>query len=230
LRAKEVEKDVFIGVKPGEMIGRGDRLTRSKLVPVGIPRNSVGNIEDFAIRWDKVETVEGEPVWRPLAGSSLLLSNDLRTPPQELKLAKDEQAMWVPVDNRRFVPSLVVPGDRVSFIVTRGSGPTPAVRRLPASAPEEDPDSTAETTSATPVGKTRIIGPFEVLSLGNRLGSVDVMQAARIRQSQENVMTIRVRIEGGQLEQKAQDLLDELHASRFGALDVLLHSRERGER
>ena len=49
--------------------------------------------------------------------------------------------------------------------------------------------------------------------MGNRLGSAEVMRAAKIRQVQENVMLIRVVMENGGLKSPAEELLALLEAT-----------------
>jgi Flp pilus assembly protein CpaB len=226
-KSTKAEKEYFIGVKPNVTINRGDRLSEENLAPIGIPKGSVGNLDKFAIRYDDLETVKGMNVWRTLNDSALLLRDDLRTPPQELDLKEGERAMWIPIDSRAFVPSLVEPGDLVDFIVSTSliAQPTPAV-------PESDPQgaSPVPVPGPTPMGSTRgkteIIGPFKVLALGNRLGSSDVMKAARIPQTQENVMAISAKEVNGKLEEQAQKLWNILQSTNFRGVGILLRDRK----
>ena len=148
----------------------------------------------------------------------------METPPaqlsfgQNVKAGVEERAMGVPIDTRRVVPSLVEPGDMVTFIVpgsgletptpasgddepgkADGGSPSPSVKPEPGKA---EPAKTsplkptpAWSASRPPSGTPDLIGPFKVLSMGNRLGSTEVMRANRIPQSQENVMLILVHVE-----------------------------------
>ena len=128
-RSHDVEKVGFMGIDPKvTVIGRGELLREEHLVEIGIPKQSVGKLGDFAVPYSTKDTVIGQPVWRALSGGMFLLAEDLKTPPQELRLADDEKAMWIPVETRAFVPSLITPGDLVSFVVTHNqAAPTPAV-------------------------------------------------------------------------------------------------------
>ena len=231
------EKNInFIGIASDATINRGEVLREDQLVPVGIPERWVGNLRDFALLYDTRQTVIGSPAWRTIVGKTLLLAEDLKTPPQELKLGENERAMWIPVDTRGFVPSLVLPGDTVSFIASRSQmgAPTPAK-------PPEQPgaDGAGNELASAPTGPTEIIGPFTILSLGNRLGSPEVMRAAKIPQVQENVMTIAVKVikvkknpddpkspEYEELEEKAATLWKVLQATNFRQVGVLLHERK----
>ena len=124
----------------------------------------------------------------------------------------EEWAMFVPVDTRTFVPALVKPGDLVSFWTV--DAPTLAGPQggMPATVP--------------------MVGPFRVLAVGNRLSSADVMKAAGVAQTQENVMTIsigRVRSGGGtksRLDDRTIELLGYLRATNYRGMGVTLHPRE----
>ncbi len=214
--SSQIEKVNFVGVR--QRINRGDPIREDALVAMPYPRSMAHGLEEFYILWDARQTVVGRTANRPYGEGDVVLRQDLKAPPPELKLRdKNERAMWIPVDTTTFVPSLVVPGNDVSFLVSRtlpGGGPTLAV----------PPDGeTSEPEPPRPAGGTEVIGPFTVLALGNRLGSAEVMQAAKIPQLQENVITVRVKMEGDRLEPKAQKLWDLLRATNFRQVGVLLH-------
>jgi len=205
----EDEGDPPVEVKPGE------RLLRKHVVAVSIPQAQVDILDKFAFRYKDVETVINKPVSRLLVEGSLLLEDDLKTPPPELKLGENELAWPIPVDTRAFVPSLIRPGDEVWFLgaATPVAVPTPAVEEpIPESGSNGSEAVSAAGPSVTP-GSSRIIGPFTVLALGNRLGSAEVMRAAKIRQVQENVMLVKVTMKGGSLESPANELLGLLEAT-----------------
>jgi len=210
-KSQAVDKVEFVGiaseVKPGE------RLLAKYLVAVPIPKKQAEILDDFAYRFDDRQTVIDRPVSRLLSPGSLLLEDDLRTPPQQLELGKNELAWPIPVDTRAFVPSLIKPGDEVWFLgaATAVAYPTPAGNQpIPDGAPDGAPDaaeSGGPAAAPRPSAAAKIIGPFTVLALGNRLGSAEVMQAAKIRQVQENVMLVKVTMEGGSLKSPAKELL-----------------------
>lgn len=245
MRSKDVEKVSFVGIARDRTIDRGARLTDDDLVPVGIPAKWVGNLDDFAVLYADRQTVIGETVARTVIGGTLLLEQDLRTPPPELKFSEnlpegvEERAMFVPVDARAFVPTLVEPGDLVDFLVAKSrlGLPTPATPVMPDEpgnpdqpADAAEPSEPPETSRAASGGPTELIGPFKVLSLGNRLGSADVLRAARIPQVQENVMTISVHVINGELEPKAQKLAGLIQATDFRLVGILLHNRQKRKR
>ncbi len=209
-KSQSVETVNFVGVAPGVTVNPGETVLREHLVPVPIPQNHVGSLDDFAVRYKRaLDGVVNRPAPRLLKGGSLLLEQDLLTPPQQLTLGENELAWPIPVDTRAFVPSLIKPGDEVWFLgaATAVAIPTPAGNEP---IPEEDPNP-AGPPAATPArsGSTsaQIIGPFTVLALGNRLGSPEVMRRAKIRQVQENVILIKVTMVGEGLRSPADELL-----------------------
>jgi hypothetical protein len=176
-------------------------------------------------------------VYRTLEGGSLLMRTDTKTPPPELIFGEqtqpgvEEVAIGVPIDADRIVPSLIKPGDLVSFLSSRSSadGPTLASpsRPEPAKADTPQPVSSDEGEPAPPADDIERIGPFRVLSLGTRLGSVDVARAARQGAVQENVMMVAVRIENDKFEPKAMKLLRLMERSRSRALGYVLHAPQK---
>jgi hypothetical protein len=171
-------------------------LELSDLVEIPIPKDSVGNLDEFGIRWSARHSVIGESMSRYRPVGSLLLQEDTKTPPPEIKLGPGEGLVWLPVDVRTFVPSLVVPGDQVSFLVPTAPA---GVKSIVA----EDP-AAKEPQPAAPSEPFTTLGPFTVLSLGNRLGSPEVLKSARIQQLQENVMGVKAHVDENH---KIQDAL-----------------------
>ena len=231
-RSRDVEKIAFVGIKADKVVGRGEPLVEENLEPVEIPRRWVGNLGNFAVKWEARATVTGRRVWRTLEGGSLLLLADLKNPPQELVFGQnlpqgtEERAWGVPIDTRRFVASLVQPGDMVDFLVTGSRAEFPTLA-LPGKGPAEPAKvaSAAAAPHGQPGDGVEIIGPFKVLSIGNRLGNADVMQAAKIQQFQENVMMIAVRYENGKLQPNAARLLRIIDQTNSRPLIYQLHSR-----
>lgn len=208
-QSQQVEMVAFIGIHPDQYVERGERLRSEHLAPVRIPKNAVANLQEFAVPDSARGAVIGQAVARPLEGSRLLLRDDLDTPPPALTLGEDERIMWIPVDSRSYVPSLVTPGDMVTFKVAR-TGPTPAGNPI-------DPEVGRPPAPAGPVER---IGPFKVLSVGNRLASAEVMQAARIPQMQENVLGISITPE---VEARADRLWAMVQASDFRSIGLEKH-------
>lgn len=204
-RSSEDATVSFLGIKEGQVVNRGDILRDEHLAELTIPERWVGNMRGFAVLSNARTTVVGRPVWRSMTGECLLLNEDLKTPPQGLRLEEGEQIMWIPVESRAFVPSLISPGDEVMFLVprwTRSSSGKPS--------PGNSGDNLA--VQPSPSGNTTEIGPFRVRTLGNRLGSAEVWQAAKLSQLQENVIGIGVK---PQEKKMALALWDILQATNY---------------
>jgi hypothetical protein len=221
----------FIGIKPNVTLNNGDAIKAEHIEPVGLPKDAVGNLKDFAVYYDSnttpdLQTVVGQKVWRVIQGPRFLMKDDLKTPPPELRLEAGEELMFVPVDTRSIVTSLIQPGDQVMFLVSRTvpGMPTPAKASAPPAAEEPTPDPSNSEENPTPVPKVPIdkIGPFKVLSIGNRLGSAEVMKSAKIPQLQENIMTISVKSKD---DAKALFLQSRLDATNYRQVGVRLVSR-----
>ena len=117
----------FVGiareVKPGGL------LTREDLVLVPIPKDQVGKLDEFAVQyqgWGGLEGVLNQPASRLLEPGTLLLDQDLATPPAQLELAQNERAWPIPIDTRVLIPSLINPGDQVWFLGTATPVAVPA--------------------------------------------------------------------------------------------------------
>jgi hypothetical protein len=224
----------FIGIKRDVTLNSGDVIKAEQIERVGLPQDAVGNLKNFAVFFDganaEMQSVVGVKVWRVIQGPRLLLNDDLKTPPPELRLEEGEEAMFVPIDTRSIVMSLIEPGDQVMFLVSK-SAPgvptpaTPAARAAPAAVGDPIPEAANadESSSAEPPPPIELIGPFKVLSLGNRLGSAEVMKSARIPQVQENVMTISVKAKDNAKALKLQSRLD---ATNYRQVGVRLVSRK----
>jgi len=247
IKSQDVNRVAFIGIRPDIDVPRGERLLKEHLVRVEIPANAVGNLDQFAFSFDQVSTVVGDTVSRTLHGGSLLLRQDTKTAQTELIWGQDvrdgvvEMAMGVSIDQRKAVLSLINPGDKVSFVVPAGlDRPTPA-EDDPSKAMDPgkvidpgkvDPSKPIPATTAHPAprrvgasGDPQMIGPFRVLSIGNRLSSPEVMRTGKVQQLQEGVMNILVRVENGKLDAEATKLIKLLDETNSRPLAYLLHPR-----
>lgn len=220
----DIDAVAFVGLAPGKDLESGHILMEEDLVPVPIPAIPARRLKDFAYLYSDRASIVGLRITRPIPGGSLLLQDDLRPPPPKLRFGgqpvgnTEEIAMFIPIDIRTIVPSLLEPGDMVSFIV---GGPTPVIAN-PGTSPAANPPPEGNPGSGGP----QVIGKFKVLAIGNRLSSTEVHRAYQLPQGQENVLTISVRLESGRLEPKAERLWKMLEATNFRQVGVILHSRE----
>ena len=203
-QARDLEKVSFVAVKSDAQINTGDVFEEAHLEQVQIPQRHLGNLEKSAVGWEARNTVVGMKATKGYFGGEIVLQQDVlteaRRDPSEL-LGPDEGLLWVPVDQNTFVPGNVNPGDRVSFLVTREGGG----------------------------GSSGPIGPFEILTLGDRKGRREFQQGRRTG-STENVIGIRVSIDNSQLDPQARALSEALSQTRNATVQVLLHSRAEGQK
>ena len=208
-QADRYERESFVVVRV-DQIRAGDKFKREDFSKVDIPKNNLGNLEKIAVHWQDLDAVVGLPAVKDFVRDQLILQDDLKTPPQEnlnRKIGPDERVVWLPVDPRSFNPQHVNPGDMVSFRIPTGmSGASPTAVVSDESAPLEE-----------------ILGPCRILALGNRKGSPETARAAGQRFGSENVMAVSVRIDGTQLEKKAQTIFQVLAKTNFKGVQVLLH-------
>ncbi|HUY90521.1 MAG TPA: hypothetical protein VMV10_17420 [Pirellulales bacterium] len=219
-KAREFEKVSFVSIAPDTLVHPGETFDRSHFAEMPVPEVAARKLEGVAVLWKDLDTVVGMNAVREFSGDELLLRKDLETPPAELELAEDERALWIPVDQKNFVASLVIPGDEVDFLMPRRAtiATNPGAPQTP---------TPANPAGASPGGRTQIIGPFKVLSIGNRLGKTNVLNAARVPQLQENIITVRVKMSGAYLDEDAERLLDAMQATNYREVGVLLRPRKK---
>lgn len=209
--SKNFDAIEFIAVAD-EPINAGDKFTRNSFRRLAIKAMHAGHLEKTAVKWTALDSVVGLTATRSLLPNQILLAQDLvQTPPPDLKqhLGADEQAMFIPLDTRAVVPSLLKAGDFVSFIV-----PGPPRTPTPAEATAEAP--------APP--RYRVIGPYRILAMGNRFGAADRQRAAGGGTIQENMMSVAVTVKDGRLDKKGEDLEEVRSSTNFQNVQVLLHN------
>ena len=220
-KSKHAEMIYFIGVAKDQKIARGEKFTAEKLVKIGLPKIRAKSLKDFTLPWDSLITVVGQRSSRLIPSGELVLNQDLKTPPSTLAVPEADR-IWIPVDSRAIVTEQVSAGDFVSFLVS-----TPTVAAPPndfSGGADTGPDSMQP---AVVVGRTRTIGPFLVLSLGNRLGSPETARKRNVSRAPENVVAIKVTLDAsGNLDKKTQALLDALQSSSLRQLGVVLHGKK----
>lgn len=215
-KTRDVASVSFLGIGDGVTIAPGRPLNGRHFVEVRVPERHAKNLRDFVYLYEDRTTLEGSPATRNYEGGELVFRADHRTPPTELKLDDNEEMFWVPVDSRSFVPSLVNPGDRITFIV-------PVYASQPSRLPSGPAEVTAEVADAV-AGPTEEIGPFRVKSLGDRLGTLDVMKGSRRGPIQERQIGIVVDITKPDEVERAKRLRDRLATSDYRNIGIILHS------
>jgi hypothetical protein len=212
----------FIAVKNG--IRLGEVISENHLMSVAVPRIQAENLKEVAYLYDDINIVAKTKATREYKGGELLLRSDYRTPRAELNLKPFERLLWVTVDSRAFVPELVDPGDEVTFMLPAPIVPTPA-----GASALVDSEGPVPAPPSAP-GSSEMIGPFKIGSLGNRLGTIDVMRAGNQTPTQERQIGIIVETEtrkpdGKKLEPNAAKLQDRLQRANYSNVGVILHPR-----
>ena len=227
-KSAEIEMVSFVSIQEGFVISPGDTFLEKHFAPLNIPRKSVGYLKENAVLYDDRFTIVSMKAIHRYTGGDMIFTQELQTPPEELKLGPNEVATWIPIGGS-FVSSLVAPGDMVSFIIGNGSSsPVTKPKEIPGVAKDEQPkwnenDEPVPTLSED--FENEIVGPFRVLSLGGRLGSKAVSRASGASSARENVLTIAVKRVNGVYEPKAVKLLQRINRSGFRQAGVLLHPK-----
>ena len=203
----------LLGIRDGVQVAPGTLFEENHFTAVPVPERYARHLKQYAYLYDDLGTIVGVRATKPYSGGELMLRQDYRTPPARLQLAADERLIWVPVDTRSFVPALVNPGDLVTFLVPR----EPQHVVTAGGANELDGNAGLEA-----------VGPFRLGSLGNRLGTVEVMEAHQLAQVQDRQVGVVVRAVGTSLEPRALRLLDALRKAGPEGVQIALHPRQEG--
>lgn len=229
-KSKEIEMVSFVAIDEDVSLKPGDTFLEKHLVPLDVPQKRVGFLNESAVLYEDRFTVIGLKAVREYQTGDVILLQELKTPPAELNLNPNEDAVWIPVDGGSFVSSLVSPGDTVSFYVA-----APTVKSIvPAVVPPEGSEEPAwdleggnkkKPNQPMIYGGSETIGPFRIISLGGRLGSFQVSRASGASSGQENVIGIAVTKMGDRYEPNAERLLQRINSAGFRKAGVLLHPR-----
>lgn len=207
-KTRDVDSVAFIGVRDGATIQPGELILGKHLVEVRIPARHARNLKDFVYLYQDLDTVTGIPASRTFRGGELFFRDDYVTPATELELEDGEMVFWVTVDSRSVVPELINPGDRISF---------------------HFPLFTVDATgggNAPRAGNNEIeeVGPFRVKSLGNRLGSVEVMRAGRRAPAQEQKIGIVIDKQNAEEMEQFKKIQGQIMRNNLRNITVTLHA------
>ena len=203
-KGRDFEQDSFIGVPKGTNIDRGIPIQEEHLEEVKIPKPHVGNLKVYAYPWEDHATIIGRPTARKYEGGEILLREDFRTAPDQLPLKDNDAAVWIPIDTRTAITSQILPGStRVSF-----SLPSPGSGNPLAPGSEN----------------WEWLGPFEVLSVGNRFGSTEAMNASKTSPQHAHMLTLRATRKNGKPDVKVTRLINHLRQTDYKPLRLQIHA------
>lgn len=195
-KTKNFKSTVFLGIKEDVTIKPGDPFQASHFEAVAIPTAHAKELPEFVYLYEDRTILENVKALRMYTGGELILKQDYRTPMPKLKPpAADEVLLPISVSERS---PLIEPGDNVSFLIA-----TPELGRGGNS--------------------SQLIGPFVVASIGNQVGSSDVMKAYGIQHLSSNQLNLLVKKEGEVLEASAMTLLKSLSQSNVRDIRVIWH-------
>ncbi len=195
-KAKSFKTVSFIGVKDGVTIKVGEPIREQHVVEVKIPAAYAENLEGVAFKWDRRESYLGMPATREHKGGDLLYRRDYRTPPLQLPV---DDVVFVRINSASFVPELADPGDQISFIVPPEAG--------------------------SGGGQDEMIGPFTIVSIGNRFYSREVMKAYGISQQHQEDVGLLLEKDGDKPAPKVLTLLARLRSTGGRDVSVLLSKK-----
>ncbi len=189
-KSKEFEIESFIGVKKGQTIALGAPIKKAYLEKIDIPKSNARNLKVYAYPHENLDSLIGQKSIRKYGGGELLLRQDFQTHPNRLNLENKQQAFWVPIDTRTTITSHITPGITQVYFFVPGAN-----NQKHASPSSEDRDW---------------LGPFEVLSVGNRFGSIEAMKASKTTPRNEHMLTLRATDKNGKPNIKASRLVKHL--------------------
>ncbi len=230
-KSKEIEVISFLAIADGVRIKSGDTFLKEHFVKLDIPRKNVGTLQETAVLFQDRHTVVSMKALHEYRGGEIVLRQELKTPPEEFKLKPNELAIWIPVNSATFVPSLVRPGDEVSFVVpnpvTVFSDITdPADQGQPLGPEFGNTEDIDAPVNMAPSNNSELVGPFRVLSLGDRLGSYEVSVATGGNRARENVMGVAVTKTATGIDPRAEKLVRWMGQPNFRQAAVVLHPRQ----
>jgi hypothetical protein len=213
-KAQDLEKESFLYVKATAKIRPGDVFKEEHFGRVEIPRKFAGNLSKLAVRWSELNTVKGGVATRAYTDNQLLLYSDLTTPTANSlaeQLGPNEISQEVLVDSTTFISENYNPGDKVLFF------PPPASRVRVA------------TKNPAPEGG---VGPFRILRIGSRAGSMRVLRARRYRDTRGNVLVVPLTYKNTdkkELDEESKKLKQLLEYAGGQGLGVSIQSASKSE-
>lgn len=234
-KSKEIEVISFLAIKDSVQLKTGETFRENHFEKLDIPRKNAGSLQETAVLFSDLQTVVSMKALHDYRGGEIVLRQELKTPPEEFNLKENELAMWIPVSTAAFVSSLVKPGDEVSFVVPSPNSVFQNMTQVPDPGDQLGPEfggteDIEDSNRNQPVNtNSELVGPFRVLSLGNRLGSYEVSVATGAPRARENVMGIAVIKLGNRIDPKAEKLVRWMSQPNFRQASVVLHPRKTEE-
>ena len=122
--AQQRDRIYFIAVKRGATINRGERLKIENLETVAYPRERAASLMGHTVACTTRKRFQRRPgpghLPHPFRRRPGAARRREHAGARTVLLGKDEGEVWISVDTKNFIPSLVTPGDTITFVVAAG--------------------------------------------------------------------------------------------------------------
>jgi hypothetical protein len=170
----------FVAVS--EDVKAGERFDEDKLKKLPVS-GDVASLSETAVPWEHRAVLLDRTSHRDLVKGDLVLWRDSSPPTVALAAREDEMALSISLEGIGFVPRLLIVGDEVGFLIgkhARGKGKAePAV-------PERPPED----------AEFEYVGPFRILSVGERIGRKSADEPGDGRDNDNKVITVAIQLQG----------------------------------
>jgi hypothetical protein len=186
-------------VKVNKDLPAGRPFEASALEPLEVS-GEVEALGKAAVPFQERAVLFNRPAGRNLHAGDLVLWGDASPPrPTSLLAEEGEEGLPISLEGISIVPKLLRVGDQVGFLVTAGRAP-------------------AAPKAAAPGMNLHYVGPFRILSVGERLGEKAPDESARGSDGDDRVITVAIRRggEGRVLDNDSASLVEAMDAMRGG--------------
>lgn len=159
-------------------LNRGDPFKDGLLERFPVDSEYVTYMPKTAVPYEQRETLFGREATRDLKKGDMILWQDSSHPGWEFNLQENEKALPISLEGISSVPKLLRVNDYISFLVAQG--------------PEKPKGNTQ------PDVKVELVGPFRVLSVGDRVSRDSQERKTEGRVTDERMITVAVRIDDPQ--------------------------------
>ncbi|MBL8794120.1 MAG: hypothetical protein JNM56_09455 [Planctomycetia bacterium] len=170
----------FVAVS--EDVKAGERFDEEKLKKLPVS-GDVASLAETAVPWEHRAVLFDRTSHRDLMKGDVVLWRDSSPPTAALAAREDELALAISLEGVGFVPRLLLVGDEVGFLIGKpGRAKLKTEPGLP-ERPPEDPEF-------------EYVGPFRVLSVGERIGRKAGDEPGDGRDTDNKVITVAIQLQG----------------------------------
>jgi hypothetical protein len=186
-------------------IKAGDVFKESHFGKLMVPGELTDNLPKTAVPYEHLETLYGRESTRDVKKGDMILWQDSTRPGWELSAMPDEKALPISLEGLSSVPKLIRVGDQIGFLVSKEQ---PVVKGADAKSLDRRPPDELNLD---------YIGPFRVLSVGERISRDNSDKTMSPRNGDERVITVAVKMgTDGQIDARTRKLI----SARYGEKTV----------